>query len=559
MSESESGPGRREVAHRVFATEFDDATVSYRERDEERAPNYVITPTGARANRVFVVGVLTEVEPVNDGVVRARIADPTGAFVSYAGQYQPEALAAYDRLDTPSVVALTGKARTFEPDDDDRVYTSVRPETVTEVDAATRDRWIVSAAEATLSRLTVLADALDRDARGEDLRAELLADGVREPLAAGAALAIERYGTTAAYLDEVGRVAVEALELVAGDRETVEPLGIAPSERGDDVAIGPLLDGTGGSGAATVGDTDSAARDRTGGTSDAAAVDDEPPGGAEAGANAETDTDVTAGANAETDTDVDADSKAETDTDVEAATATPSGATATEEADETRSDIDAARADSRGEIDVDTGGRDVDADAAPEAGTGDEPEGGSAGGEADTATAAGSDEATPTDGLGDFDPGDETEYELDEAEREAVKSEYGTEFETGTEVDEPGEADIDVPDADGTAGGDDASTEVTTGSDDAPTESAAEGQQSADSGETETEDESGAEAEVDLEAAAVAAMESLDDGTGADREAVVARVVEEHGADPGDVEEAVQDALMSGRCYEPDEATLKPI
>ena len=64
---------------------------------------------------------------------------------------------------------------------------------------------------------------------------------------------------------------------------------------------------------------------------------------------------------------------------------------------------------------------------------------------------------------------------------------------------------------------------------------------------------------VDLEDAVVAAMEALDDGSGADREAVVAHVVDDHRADPDAVEDAIQDALMSGRCYEPDEATLKPI
>ena len=50
-AEGEETRPRREVAHRVFAAEFDDATLSYSESDEERAPNYVVTPTGARANR----------------------------------------------------------------------------------------------------------------------------------------------------------------------------------------------------------------------------------------------------------------------------------------------------------------------------------------------------------------------------------------------------------------------------------------------------------------------------------------------------------------------------
>ena len=48
MSESEDqgGAGRREVAYRLFAAEFEDADFSYSESDEERAPNYVVSPTG---------------------------------------------------------------------------------------------------------------------------------------------------------------------------------------------------------------------------------------------------------------------------------------------------------------------------------------------------------------------------------------------------------------------------------------------------------------------------------------------------------------------------------
>ena len=90
---SDDGPGAREVAHRVFAAEFDDASLSYSESDEERAPNYVVSPTGARVTRLFPAGVLTEVERVNDETRRGRVVDPSGAFVTYAGQYQPEAQA----------------------------------------------------------------------------------------------------------------------------------------------------------------------------------------------------------------------------------------------------------------------------------------------------------------------------------------------------------------------------------------------------------------------------------------------------------------------------------
>jgi Uncharacterized protein conserved in archaea len=90
-SGADAGPGTREVAYRLFATEFEDSELSYSESDEERAPNYVVTPTGLRLNRLFTVGVLTEVERLNSDTLRGRIVDPTGAFVTYAGQYQPEA------------------------------------------------------------------------------------------------------------------------------------------------------------------------------------------------------------------------------------------------------------------------------------------------------------------------------------------------------------------------------------------------------------------------------------------------------------------------------------
>ena len=222
------GFGGREVAVRCFAGEYDDADFEYSESDEERAPNYVVTPTGARVNRLFVVGVLTEVEPVSDDVLRARIVDPTGAFVVYAGQYQPDAKTFLERAEPPEFVAVTGKARTFEPDDADVVYTSVRPESINAVDSDTRGRWTVQAAEATLDRVATCAAAIERDERGEALREALLASGVEPALAAGIPRAIDHYGTTEAYLSAVREMAIQAAEVVAGDRDEVEPLGLAP-------------------------------------------------------------------------------------------------------------------------------------------------------------------------------------------------------------------------------------------------------------------------------------------------------------------------------------------
>ncbi|RCU45059.1 hypothetical protein DU504_15355 [Haloplanus salinus] len=192
-------------------------------------------------NRLFAVGVLTEVEPVNDDVLRARVVDPTGAFVSYAGQYQPDAAAFFERTDPPAFVALTGKARTFQPEDSDRVYTSVRPESVSTVDAETRDRWTVSTAEATLRRVAAMTDALAMEDRGDELEAALLDRGYEESLAAGIPVALDHYGTTVAYLDAVREIALDALDVVAGERDEVRALDVAPDDAGT-TSLGPLPD-----------------------------------------------------------------------------------------------------------------------------------------------------------------------------------------------------------------------------------------------------------------------------------------------------------------------------
>ena len=149
----------REVARRVFASEYNDASYTFKESDDERAPLYLLLPTGERANRVFVVGTLTEKEDVGEDSEywRGRIVDPTGTFFTYAGQYQPEAASALRELEPPAYVAVVGKPRTYETDDGS-VNVSVRPESITTVDAATRDRWVAETAARTLDRIEAFDD-----------------------------------------------------------------------------------------------------------------------------------------------------------------------------------------------------------------------------------------------------------------------------------------------------------------------------------------------------------------------------------------------------------------
>ncbi|WP_424001591.1 RPA family protein [Haloarcula salina] len=151
----------REVARRVFAREFNDASYTFKESDDDRAPVYVLLPTGQRANRVFVVGTLTETEDVGEDSEywQGRVVDPNGdTFFMYAGQYQPDAASMLRELEPPAYVAVVGKPRTYETDEGD-VNVSIRPESISEVDEATRDRWVVETAERTLDRIQRYGDA----------------------------------------------------------------------------------------------------------------------------------------------------------------------------------------------------------------------------------------------------------------------------------------------------------------------------------------------------------------------------------------------------------------
>ncbi len=156
---SQSQPPTREIARRVFAREFNDATFTFKESEDERAPLYALLPTGEQANRVFIVGTLTETEDIGDESEywRGRVVDPTGTFFVYAGQYQPDAASTLRDLETPTYVAVVGKPRTYETDDGS-VNVSIRPEVIAEVDENTRDRWVVETAERTLERIEGFED-----------------------------------------------------------------------------------------------------------------------------------------------------------------------------------------------------------------------------------------------------------------------------------------------------------------------------------------------------------------------------------------------------------------
>lgn len=183
---------KREPAWRIFAVEYNDATLEIK-ASGEKIPSYVVTPLGSKVNRVFITGVLTDVESVIEGgeYVRAHLSDPTGVFTIYSGQYQQDATNKLQSIEVPAFVAVIGKVRTYVPEEG-TLYVSVRPELVREVNAEARDRWIIETCMQTKQRINAIIEATKMT---QPNVYDLKKLGYTPELSEGIVAALKKYGT----------------------------------------------------------------------------------------------------------------------------------------------------------------------------------------------------------------------------------------------------------------------------------------------------------------------------------------------------------------------------
>lgn len=182
---------KREHAWRIFAMEYNDSMIAMK-GEGKMAPSYVVTPLGSKVNRLFFVGVLTDVEVMSEdgSFVRSHVSDPTGVFTLFSGQFQPEMTEKLQSFDVPSFVAVTGKSRSYQPEDGDAMYASVRPEEIVEVNASIRDQWILETILHTKERIEAVKEASSMDEITADALVNL---GFYKSLAEGVSLASDRY------------------------------------------------------------------------------------------------------------------------------------------------------------------------------------------------------------------------------------------------------------------------------------------------------------------------------------------------------------------------------
>src|SRR3989449_4253593 len=201
-----------------------------------RAPARDVPPRGAGVHRLFVVGVLTDVENVGtDGqpMWRARVTDPTGTFHVYAGQYQPEASARLAKIKPPAFAAVMGKSRTYSPESG-TVYTSIRPEMVKVVDENVRDYWILDACRSLKERLDAAREAHGMDPLTKDA---LVALGYPEDVAEGLLAAVAHYGKV--DLSRYVSLLAESLRYLLPEHRAFAPEEPAPVARPAGTAEAP--------------------------------------------------------------------------------------------------------------------------------------------------------------------------------------------------------------------------------------------------------------------------------------------------------------------------------
>jgi RPA family protein len=156
---------KREPSKRVFAAEFRATKLSKKFSDDEKAPTFVITPTGEIASRILIAGIFTEKEKhiIDSGksiMYKARLNDGTGEYIVGAGSFQPDAMMQIAKIEPPAFVMVVGKPRLFTTEEG-AIFTSVNADSVTVVDKETRDMWKLEAAKATLDRIAKMESSED--------------------------------------------------------------------------------------------------------------------------------------------------------------------------------------------------------------------------------------------------------------------------------------------------------------------------------------------------------------------------------------------------------------
>jgi RPA family protein len=182
----------REVAWRVTAHEILSALQEERGTGE-RAATYLLSPYGARMNRVMIAGNLSAPESIGRDPAqpfwRAHLADPTGTVAVTAGGFQPRAMAQLRAGSAPRPALVVGKLHLYRGNDGTG-YVSIRAEAVRTLDDEPMRTALADELAQSLDRLD-LVERLMREPMVPD--ATLRSEGIAPVWLRAARESIRRY------------------------------------------------------------------------------------------------------------------------------------------------------------------------------------------------------------------------------------------------------------------------------------------------------------------------------------------------------------------------------
>jgi RPA family protein len=187
---------RREPGILVLAQELSSSIEKHVE-DREYSPTYLISEIGGKLSRVLIAGVLDQIEnrgSEEDPFYTARVIDPNGDYYYLqAGQYNPEGAAALSKLEIGVPVLCVGKVRARTPEDSERTYVSVQPESIRAVTMKQVNHWAVRACDGLMLRINA-TKAFDDEEAFEKLKLnEREIDGIKLSKQFYPSIALENY------------------------------------------------------------------------------------------------------------------------------------------------------------------------------------------------------------------------------------------------------------------------------------------------------------------------------------------------------------------------------
>ena len=187
---------RREPGILVLAQELSSSIEKHVE-DREYSPTYLISEIGGKLSRVLIAGVLDQIEnrgSEEDPFYTARVIDPNGDYYYLqAGQYNPEGAVALSKLEIGVPVLCVGKVRARTPEDSERTYVSVQPESIRAVTMNEVNHWAVRACDALMLRIKATKTFEDEEEFGKLKLNEREIDGIKLSKDFYQSIALENY------------------------------------------------------------------------------------------------------------------------------------------------------------------------------------------------------------------------------------------------------------------------------------------------------------------------------------------------------------------------------